>query len=220
MLGHGNSGFYFIPLENAEYFCFSKQWSWLQLNCKLWHGSPNLSTIVLSLAQLPGACPACVIQASAWTQAAGAQNPGLAFSHPGVPPSLSNGCGYSKLSISSWRWREYRFSFRVLIIVLHSTHGAAPFFQVAIQFPNLPVCVKFDYVHTAVFCPEFTSIICRRTSPMVAHRAINRSRTHTTWCLFFFPPIFHFFPQRCGSQIQKGLCEAGCLRFMWPLPCN
>lgn len=201
--------------KECWYFDFSGQLSGLELHCQLWCGSSKLSTISLPSAQLLGSCPTCVIQASTWRQTADTQPWGLAFSFPGVPPSLSNGWAYSKLSISSLRRKEGRFSFRVLS-VLHSTHCTTPFSPGANQFQNLPVCVKFDYLHTAVFCPEFIIIICRRLSPTAAYRTANRSRTHTT----YFSLILDYPSQSCGSQVQKGLYQAGCPQFTWHQPYN
>lgn len=64
-----------------------------------------------------------------------------------------------------------------------------PFFQLSFRFQTLSVCVKSECLHIAVFCPEFIIIICKRISPTLAYRGINRSRTYKK----IFSPNFLLF---------------------------
>lgn len=43
--------------------------------------------------------------------------------------------------------------FLSVLTALHDTLPAVPLFQVLIQLSDLPVCVKFECLHIAVFCP-------------------------------------------------------------------
>ena len=74
-----------------------------------------------------------------------------------------------------------------------------PFIQVSSRLQNLTF-IQLEYLHIAVFCPQFTT--CRRISPIVACRAINRSRTYTT---YFFPKIFTH--NAVGHKFRKGFAR-------------
>lgn len=78
-------------------------------------------------------------------------------------------------------------------------HSVVPFIQVSSRLQNLTF-IQLECLHIAVFCPQFTT--CRRISPVVAYRTINRSRTYTT---YFFPKIFTH--NAVGHKFRKGFAR-------------